>query len=73
MLLADGTTILYSDADVHRLISVINCELGQLYTWFSINKLSLNVSKTNYTIFSNRIINFVIDVRIRNNQMTREF
>jgi len=33
ILFADDTNILYSDADVHRLISahVVNCELDKLY------------------------------------------
>ena len=47
---ADDNNILYSDSNVHNLISIINHELDQLYTWFSVNKLSFNASKTNYMI-----------------------
>ena len=28
----------------------LNRELAKLFVWFSINKLSLNLGKTNYTI-----------------------
>ena len=55
---------------MNRLIRVVNCELDKQYTWFSINKLSLNVSKTNYMIFGNRRIICYIIVQICNNQTT---
>ena len=29
----------------------MNCELEKVGEWFRINKLSLNVTKTNYTLF----------------------
>ena len=70
-LFADGTNILYSDTDVHSLISVVNCELDKLYTWFNVNKLSLNVSKTNYMVFGSRRINQDLDRQIHNDQITR--
>ena len=31
----------------------MNCELEKVGEWFRINKLSLNVTKTNYTLFHN--------------------
>ena len=43
---------------------MINGGLEQLQTWFSVNRLSLNISKTNYMIFSNRRITADICVRI---------
>ena len=51
ILFADDTNILYSDSNVHNLVSIINHELDKLCTLFSVNKLSLNVSKTNYMVF----------------------
>ena len=53
ILFADDTTILYSHANIDTLISKINHELTHLCDWFSANKLSLNVSKTNYMLFNN--------------------
>ena len=57
--------------NVHNLISIINHELDKLYTWFSLNKLSLNASKTNYMVFGRRKINCDVDIKINSNQITR--
>ena len=70
ILFADDTNILYSDANVHNLISIINHELDKLYTWFSVNKLSLNASKTNYMVFERRKINCDVDIKINSNEIT---
>ena len=71
ILFADDTNILYSDSNIHNLISIINHELDRLYRWFSVNKLSLNASKTNYMIFGKRKINCDVDIQINNKQITR--
>ena len=52
------------------IISIINHELDKLYTWFSVNKLSLNASKTNYMVFGRRKINCDVDIKINTNQIT---
>ena len=70
-MFADDTNILYSDSNVHNLISIIKHELDKLYTWFSVNKLSLNASKTNYMVFGRRKINCDVDKKINSNQITR--
>ena len=44
--------------DVNDLGRMVKRELDQLKDWFAINKLSLNVAKTNYMLFS-RCINAV--------------
>ena len=41
-----------SNSNVDILYSETNKELIQLDDWFRANKLSLNVKKTNYSIFS---------------------
>ena len=66
-----ATPIFYIQIQTHNLISIINHELYKLYTWFSVNKLSLNASKTNYMIFGKRKINCDVDIKINNNQITR--
>ena len=71
ILFADDTNILYSDSNIHNLISIINHEIDKLYTWFSVNKLSLNASKTNYMILGKRKINCDVDIKINNNQIAR--
>ena len=42
----------------------INKELEKLNEWFALNKLSLNVSKTNFMRFGNRHYNGKIELRI---------
>ena len=51
---ANDTNVIMSHHDLDQLISSIDIELSNLSLWFEVNKLSLNVSKTNYMIFKNR-------------------
>jgi len=55
-LFADDTTLLLSSEDIDSLIITINTELANLADWLALNKLSLNVSKTNYIVFSGQHI-----------------
>ena len=50
---------------------MINGGLEQLQTWFSVNRLSLNISKTNYMIVGNRRITAYICVRINKEKINR--
>lgn len=55
ILFADDTNIFYSNNNSDDLETVVNNELFKLTIWFKANKLSLNISKTNYMLFrSNR-------------------
>ena len=40
-----------SSASLHDLQDTINRELDKLLVWFSVNRLSLNLGKTNYMLF----------------------
>ena len=40
--------------------------LATLDSWFAINKLSLNITKTNFMLFGKRLLNTDIVIRIRN-------
>ena len=71
VLFAGDNSTLYSDANALNHKSVVNCELDKLHTWFTLNKLSLDVSKTNYVIFGNCKMNCDLDIRIHNNQIAR--
>jgi len=53
ILFADDTNILLSHPNLQTLVSTFNCELRKVSLWFKVNKLSLNVSKTNFILFSN--------------------
>jgi len=51
ILFADDTTLLYNDTNYDALINKANSELSDISTWFAINKLSLNVEKTQFIQF----------------------
>ena len=53
ILIADDTNIFYYHDRLPELVNVLNTELDNMYTWFCVNKLSLNVAKTNYILFVN--------------------
>ena len=54
VLFADDTNLFHSGRDLASLYTVINKELVKLNNWFHANKLSLNISKTNYILFGNK-------------------
>ena len=56
VIFADDTNIYYSHPDLSTLYKSVTSELSKLYTWFLINKLSLNLDKTNYILFTNKKI-----------------
>ena len=53
-MFADDTNLFYKRTDKHFLEEQINKELKQVSMWLKVNKLSLNVSKTHYIIFTRR-------------------
>ena len=50
---------------------MINGVLAKLAKWFAVNKLSLNLSKTNYMLFRNHLPDIGINLFINNQQITR--
>ena len=50
-LFADDTNILYADKNLNSLETVVNKELMSVCESLNSNKLTLNLSKTNYVIF----------------------
>lgn len=55
ILFADETNIFLSHCNPQRLLDTVNSELILIYEWIQANKLSLNINKTNYMLFSNII------------------
>ena len=53
ILFADDTNTFCSGENLHVLSNMISQEMKKLYVWFALNKLSLNVAKTNFMVFSN--------------------
>ena len=70
----DDTNIICSNDDPDTLETVLNNDLHIISNWFKLNKLSLNVTKTNYMIFKNKYSPSAgIDVKISidNNQLSQ--
>ena len=67
-MFADDTNLFFSDSDLSNLINVANCELDKISFWFKLNKLSLNIKKTNSILFkaSNNSHFIKIEIKIDN-------
>ena len=50
-MFADDTSIYYGSDNLINLQKVVNGELRKVRKWLDANRLSLNISKTNYVIF----------------------
>ena len=55
ILYADDTTLLFHAENFDKLFEKVNCELLHLSDWLRANMLSLNVKKSNYILFGNRL------------------
>ena len=69
ILFADDTNIFRSGTNIVQLAKEISNELEKVNNWFIANKLSLNVSKTNFIVFSNMKKKTDITIRINNNNI----
>ena len=54
ILFADDTNLFCNGSDLEALETNINQELAKISKWLKTNKLSLNVKKTHYMVFSKR-------------------
>ena len=52
ILFADDTNVFIQGKNVNEMFNIMNGELQKLAEWMCINKLSLNVKKNEYMIFS---------------------
>ena len=50
-LFADDTNNYFESNDLLKVENTVNKELKKLCLWLNVNRLSLNISKTNYIIF----------------------
>jgi len=73
ILFADDTTIFYSSKNLNELFNNIKSDLNVVTDWFKANKLTLNISKTNYILFSrSRNTNFIIPPIIIGNEQIQK-
>ena len=50
-IFADDTNIYYESNSLNELEKTVNKELDKLYLWLNVNRLSLQIDKTNYIMF----------------------
>ena len=67
-LFADDTNLYCEDDCLKKLESKINKELKNLYLWLSVNRLALNMDKTNFVIFHpfNKPLKLNVTIKINN-------
>jgi len=65
-LFADDTNILYSNKCLKSLEKKMNDELKKLYEWLITNKLTLNIKKSNFVIFSSlrKKVHYEVNLKI---------
>ena len=54
LLFADDINVFVTGKDVLNLMEYVNIELKKLIEWMHVNKLSLNIKKTKYMLFTLR-------------------
>ncbi len=72
-LFADDTSIFHADKDLNKLESTINKELTSVSDWLIANKLTLNLSKSNFLLIHPRqkTLRRKIELKL-NNELIRE-
>jgi hypothetical protein len=64
ILFADDTTVYLKGKSLNKLYQTMNAELDSLSEWFKTNRLSLNVKKTNYLLFSRNKVHGPCEVQL---------
>ena len=73
ILFADDSSVFFSHKNPQTLLETVNSELSNVTLWIHANKLSLNLQKTNYMLFSNSLITLPGDVSFNDVQIDRVF
>ena len=65
-MFADDTNIYYENQSLVELELIVNKELRNLYLWLSVNRLALNIAKTNFLIFHpfNKSLKYNVTLKI---------
>ena len=66
ILFADDTNLFHHGTDLSVIECEFNKELADISTWLKVNKLSLNIKKTHYMIFTRKKLSHPLDLRIDN-------
>ena len=69
-LFADDTFLCSQNDDIFALESEVNIELNKVFIWLASNKLTLNISKSKYMLFSNKTkIDRNLNIKINENRL----
>ena len=71
VLFADDTNLFFSGKCIKYICKVMSMEIIKLKSWFALNKLTLNISKTNYIVFGKVDKDELINVSIHEFILTR--
>ena len=71
-LFADDTSILFADKSLDFIERVVNVQLAKVAEWLLANKLSLNVSKSNFLIISPKKVIKTINLSLNNKKLKQE-
>ena len=73
-LFADDTNIYYESSSTKELEKTLNKELKKLFQWLCVNRLSLNIKKTNFVIFHpfNKRVDETITLTIHKKAISEE-
>ena len=73
-MFADDTNIYYESDDLLELEKTVNIELKNLSSWLKVNRLALNISKTNFLIFhsSRRKVNHNVTLKLDKKAINEE-
>ena len=65
IMFADDTNIFLCNDSLKGLECLANNELTQFANWFKLNKLSLNIKKTNYILFHSKQKEIKVSLKIK--------
>ena len=73
LMFADDTSCFMSGKDIDTVVSSLNIELQEIVVWLKANRLSLNIAKTHYIIFSSKRKNVTPshDIHIEGNSIVQ--
>ena len=73
-LFADDTNLYYEDKSLENVEIRVNKELKNLYLWLSVNRLALNIEKTNFVIFHpfNKPLKYNVTILIHKKAITEK-
>ena len=69
ILFADDTNILYSHSCLKTLNEIIQIEMNKISDWLSVNKLSINTTKTKFVLFKSKNKKYKHDIKISVNNV----